>query len=323
MGKLPFEKRKPKVLVKREAETNWDYGCKPEDRGVEELVRFGIVNVNKLSGPSSHEVSSFVKKILKVNKAGHSGTLDPGVTGVLPVATEKATRIVQTLLKAGKEYICLMHLHKDVSEEEIRETCGSFVGKIRQLPPVKSAVKRQEREREIYYLDILEIKGKDVLFKVGCEAGTYIRKLVHDVGEELDCGAHMAELIRTKAGPFNYHDWVSLYELKDAYEAKDEKEIRRIVGVVEKGVEHLKKIWILDGAVDTLCHGANLGVPGVSKLDDDISRGDLVAVLTLKGELVCLGEAFMDSRSIMDKSRGLCVNVKKVFMDRKVYLKYS
>ena len=140
------------------------------------------------------------------------------MTGVLPIALEKATRIVQILLKAGKEYICLMHLHKEISEQDIRETVKKFTGEIKQLPPVKSAVKRQERFREIYYFNILEIQDKDVLFKIGCQAGTYIRKIVHDFGLSLNIGANMQQLIRTKAGPFTDKTWTTLHDLKDAYE---------------------------------------------------------------------------------------------------------
>src|SRR3989344_2269983 len=109
---LPFERIQRRVLVKKESETNWDYGQNPEKRSVEELINYGIINLNKFSGPTSHQISDYVQKILNIDKSGHSGTLDPNVTGVLPIALGKATRIVQTLLKSGKEYVCLMHLHK-------------------------------------------------------------------------------------------------------------------------------------------------------------------------------------------------------------------
>ncbi len=169
---LPFEEIKRKILVKKETAAE-----EAGERIVEELIKYGVVNIDKPKGPTSHQVSAFVQKILGVNKSGHSGTLDPNVSGVLPTALEKATRIVEVLLKAGKEYVGVMHLHKEVSEEELMNEVEKFRGKIRQKPPIKSAVKRVERTREVYYFDILEIDGKDVLFKVGCQAGTYIRKL--------------------------------------------------------------------------------------------------------------------------------------------------
>jgi tRNA pseudouridine(55) synthase len=144
---------------------------------IQELIKFGIVNIDKPAGPTSHQVAEYVKKILKIKKSGHSGTLDPGVTGCLPVALGNATRIMEVLLKHGKEYVCVMELHKDVDEKDIKKALLSFKGKIKQIPPVKSAVKREERVREIYDLEILEIKKRLVLFRVSCEAGTYIRRL--------------------------------------------------------------------------------------------------------------------------------------------------
>lgn len=175
--KLPFETVKRKVLVKKQAKANPDMGCDPNKRTIPELIKYGIVNIDKPKGPTSHQVSSYVQKILGVSKAGHSGTLDPRVTGVLPIALAQATKTTQTLLKAGKEYVCIMHLHKAVDEKKIRAAIKSFIGEITQLPPIKSAVKREERQRTIYYIKVIEIDGQDVLFKVGCQAGTYIRKL--------------------------------------------------------------------------------------------------------------------------------------------------
>lgn len=176
-NRLPFEYIKRDVLLRKEAKTDEKLGKYPDKRSVEDLINYGIVNIDKPKGPTSHQVSDFVQKILKINKAGHSGTLDPAVTGVLPIALARATRIVQTLLKAGKEYIAIMHLHKKIKEKKLKKICKKFVGKIKQKPPLKSAVKRQLRAREVYYLDLLEIDGQDVLIRVGCEAGTYIRKL--------------------------------------------------------------------------------------------------------------------------------------------------
>ena len=106
-SQLPFEKVERKIFVKRESETDRDYGQDPNKRSVEELINYGIVNLNKSSGPTSHQISDYVQRILNINKSGHSGTLDPGVTGVLPIALGKATRIVQTLLNAGRNMFAL------------------------------------------------------------------------------------------------------------------------------------------------------------------------------------------------------------------------
>jgi len=315
---LPFEKIKRKILTRKKSVSSSKFGCEPDKRPVKELINYGVINIDKPSGPTSHQVSASVQKILNIGKAGHSGTLDPGVTGVLPIALGRATKIVQGLLKAGKEYIGLMHIHKDVSEHEIYTICNEFVGRIMQMPPIKSSVKRIVRQRQVYYFDIIEINGKDVLFRVGCEAGTYIRKLVHDIGQKIGSGAHMVELRRTKAGPFNEStNLITLQDLTDAFyyykEEQNEKYIRFCIQPVEKAIEHLPKIYVLDSAVDSLCHGANLNLPGISKLDSGITNGDIVAVMTLKGELICYGIAKLDSEEMLNE-RGLALKTEKVFM---------
>jgi H/ACA ribonucleoprotein complex subunit 4 len=247
------------------------------------------------------------------------------VTGVLPIALGKATRIVQTLLNAGKEYVCLMYIHHPVDKKEIDKAIEKFTGKIKQLPPIKSAIKRRLRTREIYYFNILEINKQEILFQVGCEAGTYIRKLVHDIGQELNVGAHMVQLIRTKAGPFNDSSWHSLHDLKDAYEFYkdgDEKELRKIILPIEEAVKHLPKIWVVDSAVDSICHGASLNIPGISKLND-FNENETIVIMTLKDELVALGNSVMNSDEVMEKDKGLAVKTNKVFMDRNVYPKFT
>ncbi len=324
MHALPFEKRRAKILVKRQAETNPNVGCFPEKRPPDVLIEYGIINLNKPAGPTSHMVSDYVQKILKIDKAGHSGTLDPGVTGVLPIALGRATRIVQMLLTAGKEYVGVMHLHDEVPTKELEAAIKKFTGKVMQLPPLRSAVKRELRQREVYYFDVLEVQGKDVLFKVGCQAGTYIRKLCHDLGLALKVGAHMAKLHRTKAGPFADEDYVTLQDLEDAYwywkNENNDKLLRACIKPVEAGVEHLPKVWVQDSAVDTICHGATLKVPGIVKLDADITQGQHVAIMTLKNELVALGEAQHSIEELMKLERGEAVKTHKVFLLPGTYL---
>ena len=230
---------------------------------------------------------------------------------------------MQTLLTAGKEYVGIMHLHRDVEEEKLRKTInGHFIGRIQQIPPLKSSVKRQLRTRTIYYFDILEIDGKDILFKVGAEAGTYIRKLIHDIGKKLEIGAHMAELRRTKAGPFDESTLFTLHELTDAYhfwkEENNEKFIRKVIQPVENGVNHLPKIWVFDTTVESLCHGIDLKVPGISKFNDVINKDDLVAIMTLKDELIALGTSKMDSKEMLGE-KGIAVKTEKVFMTPGTY----
>ncbi len=327
MNLLPFETIQREILVRKQSSTDPKYGKRPEERSMQELLETGVICLNKQEGPTSHQVADYVKQVVGIEKAGHGGTLDPHVTGVLPIAFERATRSAEYLLLAGKEYVCLMHIHKPVPEAQIYKTLQDFVGKITQMPPLRSAVKREERERTVYYIEVLEIEGQEVLFKVGCQAGTYIRTLCHEVGRTLGTGAHMKQLVRTKAGPFNEKEWYSIHEVKDAYEQwkkeNNEVPLRKIIKPVEFAVQHLGKIWINDITVDPICHGANLSMPGVIKLHSKIKKGDVVAIYSLKDELIGAGTAMEPSEDMLKKEKGTAVKIEKVFMLPETYPHYK
>ncbi len=319
---LPSLKQR-KRLIKATATTNVHYGKAPSERTVRELLQNGFINLDKPSGPTSHQVVAWVKEILEIEKAGHGGTLDPAVTGVLPVALGDAARALQVLLVAGKEYVALMKLHKQVDDKKIREVCASFVGKISQMPPLRSAVKRVRRTREVYYLDILEVQGTEVLFRVGCEAGTYIRTLCVDIGKKLGCGAQLAELRRTRVGNITEASVVTLQEVKDAFifwkEDGDEAGLRETVLSMERLLDVVPKIVVRDSAVDALCHGASLAIPGVVEIDDEIQAGELAAVLTLKGEGVALVKMAVPSVQVIEKDTGICASLERVLMNKGTY----
>lgn len=300
------------------------YGKDPWTRTIPELLDQGVINLDKPAGPTSHEVVAWVKGILEIKRAGHSGTLDPHVTGVLPTMLGDATRLVRTLLLSGKEYACVMRLHSDVSEKRLRSVLDEFVGVIYQRPPLVSAVKRQIRKRTIYYINFLEMDGRDVLFIVGCEAGTYIRKLCHDIGEAIGCGAHMYELRRTRSGPFGEDDsLISLHMLKDAYtiykESGNEAPLRKCIYPMEYALRHLPKIIVKDSAVDALARGAALHVQGISQLETGIEKGDMVAVFTHVGEVVSIGKARMTSAELMSASEGQALDTAAVVMKPGIY----
>ena len=314
------------LLVKAEEETDSRYGSTITERSMEDHLRFGVINLDKPSGPSSHEVTAWVKRLLAIEHIGHGGTLDPKVTGILPVALAEATKVVQALLVSGKEYVCVMRLHDTILEEKVRSVLDEFVGTIYQRPPIRASVKRRIRTRRIYYLDFLEMVGRNVLFRVGCEAGTYIRKLCYDVGEILGVSAHMQELRRTRAGPFTEKgSMVTLHDI--AYlrsqwqETRDESFIRKFVQPMEKALDLLPKIYVRDSAVNAMCHGANLAIPGILSLETDIKPGDVVAVLTQKGEGVALTNALMSTEDIIKKDHGLVAKTSRVIMSRDVYPK--
>ena len=326
---LPMPGDSPaEYLIKAEEPTSDQYGYYPDKRPLALHLDCGIVNIDKPAGPTSHEVSAWVKKILNLERTGHAGTLDPDVTGVLAVGLGRATRVVNCVHTAGKEYVCIMRLHKVVGYERVVKTMNSFVGKIYQRPPLMSNVKRVLRVREIYYIQILEVKDNYVLFRVGCESGTYIRKLCYDIGELLFCGAQMEDLRRTRTGFFlEDHTICTLQDLKDAYtiykEERDERYLRALINPMERAVEHWKKIFIRDSAVDAIAHGANLSVTGILKINKFIEKDDEVAIMTQKGELVGIGKATMSAYRMMELNTSWAVITERVFMDRNVYPKWK
>ena len=247
------------------------------------------------------------------------------MTGVLPITLGDATKVVQALLLSGKEYVCVMKLHGDVPEDRVRKVLKEFEDIIYQRPPLRASVKRQLRTRRIYYLDFLEVDRRNVLFKVGCEGGTYIRKLCFDVGEVLGSGAHMQELRRTRAGPFVENDVVTLhdvaYQFQRWQEQKDESVLKSFIQPMEHALALTPKVYIRDSAVDAVCHGASLTAPGVLSLDSGIDEGPVVAVMSLKGEVVALAKAAAGSDDILGMDHGIVARVERVLMPRGTYPK--
>jgi len=249
------------------------------------------------------------------------------VTGVLPVTLEESRKVVQALLHSGKEYVCVMKLHGEAKEKQIRKVFEEFEDVIYQRPPLRASVKRQLRTRRIYYLDFLEMEGRNVLFRAGCEGGTYLRKLCFDMGEVLGCGAHMQELRRTRAGPFveGGKDFVTLHDVAywfmEWQEKKDEEILRHFIRPMEDALALVPRVLVRDSAVDAVCHGANLTAPGVLSLESGISKGSLVAVLTLKGEAVALAKAAVSTDDLLKMEHGIVAETERVLMPRGTYPK--
>ena len=249
------------------------------------------------------------------------------MTGVLPVTLEDSTKIVQALLHSGKEYVCVMKLHGETEETRVTHVLEEFQDLIYQRPPLRASVKRQLRTRRVYYIDFLEMYGRNVLFKVGCEGGTYIRKLCYDIGEILGVGAHMQELRRTRAGPFteNNKDLARLHDLaywfSEWKEKKDPKFLHKFIQPMETALALVPKIVVRDSAVDALCHGANLTAPGILAVETGITKGLMTAVLTLKGEAVALAKALVSTEEILDLKHGTVATLQRVMMPRGTYPK--
>ncbi len=312
------------MVILSDERTDDRYGYYPDKRPINIHLDYGFIPLDKPRGPSSHEVVAWVRKMLQREKAGHSGTLDPGVSGLLPIALGNATKALGLFLLGPKEYVSVVRIHNDVPEKEIDRVLSEFTGPIYQRPPQKSSVKRVIRPRTIYEIEVVEKRGRLMIIRVRCEAGTYIRKLVYDIGEVLGVGATMVELRRTKV--FNLSEdqgLVTLHELSASVhrwkEAGDESGLRVLVQPIENVLGHFKKIVVRDSAIDALCHGAQLAIPGIVSFSADIGKGDLVTILSLKGELVALGRAVLDSDAIEENSKGIAARTERVIMAEDTY----
>lgn len=303
-------------LTKKHEASLTPFGCYPGARSLEEHIRNGIIVLDKPMGPTSNQVDKWVKDILNIKKCSHGGTLDPRASGVLVIALENATKLMPILLSSKKEYVGLIYLHEDVDIKKIKNAFKEFVGKVKQLPPKKSAVARKVREREIYYLELLEVNGRNILFRIGCEAGFYVRRLADDLGKKLGTGAHLQELRRTKSGNF---DESCLVTLQDLFDAKENNKLRDVILPMEFVIESIGKIIISDNAIDSICNGAPLAIGGIIKLEDSIKNGDWIAILSLKGELIALGKALLSSEEIFKKTKGLAVKTDRVLMKKGTY----
>lgn len=306
--------------------TDDTYGTYYDKRTIEQLLNYGIIILDKPPGPTSHEAVAWAKRILKLPKIGHSGTLDPQVSGVLPLGLGEATKALGVLLFGPKEYHALGRVHSLPSKEKLNEVIDMFRGEIFQKPPQRSAVVRQTRSRTIYELEVLEQKERLLLMRVLCEAGTYIRKLYYDIGEILGPGATMIELRRTRVDQFYEADGlVTLHELADACaqweEKKDDTKLMRMIKPVEYALSELKSVVIRDSAIDAMCHGAQLAIPGILKISPNLKKGDFVAIYTQKGEAVALAEATMTEEEIRDATKGYAFETRRIIMAPNTYPK--
>jgi H/ACA ribonucleoprotein complex subunit 4 len=305
--------------------TNNKYGYYPNDRPLDILLDYGILLLDKPSGPTSHELVAWTKRILGITKAGHSGTLDPGTTGLLPVGLGDATKALSILLFGPKEYYAVARIHQQKDIDQIDNLLKEFTGEIYQRPPQRSSVKRATRVRKIYEIQRLESADNIILLRVLCEAGTYIRKLIYDIGEVLGTGATMFELRRTRVSVFSEaaDKLVRLHDLVDAIEtykeSKEEQKIRSIVKPIELALEGVVSVAVKDSAVDALCHGAQVAIPGIVAIDKNLKKGSLVGIYTLKGEIIALGEANMNSEEIKQNDKGIAFNIKRLIMKPDTY----
>ncbi|HEY0579085.1 MAG TPA: RNA-guided pseudouridylation complex pseudouridine synthase subunit Cbf5 [Candidatus Nitrosocosmicus sp.] len=315
-------------LIKiNDSTTDESYGYYPYKRPIKNLLNYGLILLDKPPGHTSHEIVSYVKKILGLEKAGHSGTLDPGTTGLLPIGLEEGTKIVPVLLLGPKEYVTLARIHNQIPVEKLTKIIKEFTGQIFQKPPQRSSVKRQTRIRTIYEMDLLDQFDRLILLRVLCESGTYIRKLIYDMGEILEAGASMIELRRTKVWDFNDEaNFVRLHDLVDAFflykEKNEEEKLRKMILPIEAALTHIPAVTIRDTAVDALCHGAQLALPGVVSIPKNLKKDELVAIYTQKGEIVGLGTSLLAFDDFFKQKKGISFQIKRMVMKPNTYPKF-
>jgi len=295
----------------------------PEKRSVDDLADFGVVNLDKPAGPSAHQVAGWVRDVLDVDRAAHSGTLDPKVTGCLPTLTGDATRMAQVFLEGAKEYVAVLELH-GTSPTDLDRVVGEFEGEVYQKPPRKSAVKRRLRTREVYDLDVLDRTDRQVLLRVRCESGTYVRKLCHDVGLALGTGGHMGHLRRTATDPFDDRDLHTMHDLVDgvafaggedtADGDPDESLLRAALRPAEEALAGLPSLTIAESAAREVANGAPVYAPGVIASGQngagDPAEGDLLACYVPNGSAICLGTLVGDP----DAESGEVVELERVLV---------
>ena len=270
----------------------------PTDRDPETLLEFGVVNLDKPPGPSAHQVAAWVRDMADVDRAAHAGTLDPKVTGCLPILTGTATRAAQVFDDSRKGYVSVLELHAPVPSD-FEETLSEFEAPLYQKPPRKSAVVRRLRTREIHRLDALEREDRRALLDIECASGTYVRKLCHDLGLALGTGAHMGHLRRTKTGGFGDATLSTMEDLADGLafwrEDGDAELLREVVSPAERALEGLPGVTVADSAAREIAEGAPVYAPGVIDAElDGAEAGELVACHTPDGAAVCLGHLVGD-----------------------------
>ncbi|XP_059588626.1 H/ACA ribonucleoprotein complex subunit DKC1 isoform X2 [Alligator mississippiensis] len=302
-------------------------GSNPLKRELAEYVRSGFINLDKPSNPSSHEVVAWIRRILRVQKTGHSGTLDPKVTGCLIVCIERATRLVKSQQSAGKEYVGIVRLHNAIeSETQLARAIETLTGALFQRPPLIAAVKRQLRVRTIYESKLVEYDPEKRLgiFWASCEAGTYIRTLCVHLGLLLGVGGQMQELRRVRSGILGEKDsMVTMHDVLDAQwqydNNKDESYLRRVIFPLEKLLTSHKRLVMKDSAVNAICYGAKIMLPGVLRYEDGIEINQEIVVITTKGEAICTAIALMTTAVISTCDHGIVAKIKRVIMERDTY----
>ncbi|MBL6883102.1 MAG: RNA-guided pseudouridylation complex pseudouridine synthase subunit Cbf5 [Candidatus Thalassarchaeum sp.] len=314
-----------RIIFDKDAVTNPKFGSVPSERSLDELLGSGILLVKKPRGPTSHQLTAWIRNILGISKIGHGGTLDPMATGLLTILCGRATRLTDIILKGDKRYISIIRFGRDIDSNELEELLNSLVGEIYNVPPKESAVKVQVRTRTITSLSLLDFDSSSRIaaVEISCVAGTYIRTLTRDIGLLLNTSCEMLELHRDRTSIFDESMACNMHQLADAIflwkEHNDERSLRKLLTPVETILAKIPSIMIKDGAVAAMTHGAPLARPGVVNASSGISSGSLVVISSMKGEAVAVANTSVDIDEVLNMTKGQVAVAKSVLMPTGIY----
>ena len=305
--------------------TNIKFGCLPLNRSLDELLDSGILLVKKPRGPTSHQLTAWIREILGIKKIGHGGTLDPMATGLLTILCGRATRLTDIILKGHKRYISVIRFGKDIELTDVEEILKNLSGEIYNVPPKESAVKVQVRTRIIKSLKLIDYdqSARIAAIEISCVAGTYIRTLTRDIGLLLNTSCEMLELHRDQTSIFDETMACDMHQLKDAIflwkEHNDERGLIKLLTPIESILGEIPSITVKDGAVAAMTHGAPLAKPGIISSSSEFKSGSIIVIKSLKGEAVALAETLVDFDKLMSMKNGHVAIAKSVLMPTGIY----
>jgi predicted rRNA pseudouridine synthase len=274
--------------------------------------------VDKPRGPSSHQVTAWVRDLLGVPSAGHAGTLDPNVSGLLWVGVGPALKLIPLLLEMPKRYIAILRLHGPAPDADVARVIAEFTGPVFQTPPVRSAVKRERRVRTIHRLELLEREDDRLLVDIVADSGTYVRTLAVDLGEALGVDAHMEELRRTGTGPFTEEAAVTLAQLADAVHAARAGRPEFLLALLHPMAEVARdfpNVVLRESAASAVAHGADLASGGIADAPTAFAKGASVVLVRSDGELVAVGTALVDRDELRAHKHGWVIDATRVLVD--------
>jgi H/ACA ribonucleoprotein complex subunit 4 len=312
-----------KLILDSKAETNSAIGGHPDSRSVEQRLASGFILLDKPAGPTSHQVASWVRDLFGLERLGHGGTLDPFATGVLPLLAGKSMKVTKKILTHKKTYIAIFRCAEEPDDASLKTAMSRLIGRVYNVPPEISAVKVQVRTRKISNFEIIERNGNDILTRIDCEAGTYVRTMARDLGLMLGYKVELKELRREKSGRFELSKCVTLQEVADAYwlwkECDKPEALLKMIHPVEKLVLDLPAAHVKDSAAAAIAHGAPLLRPGIVDVDGGISSGKEIAIFTLKDELVGIVKLTVDTNQLPNMDSGEVARPSMVLLEQDLY----